>query len=137
MDLIPDGLKKNTWFDTAHAAINARDFDNLSVADDSLNYEDNYWKSGNALCREGYGTLLAYYRKDVPVDLNTIVSEIKWGGKGVQIVTNKGTINTKACIVTTSVGVLRADKIKFTPALPQRKYEAFEGITMGLSLIHI
>ena len=133
MDLIPDGLKKNTWFDTAHAAINARDFDNLSVADDSLNYEDNYWESGNALCREGYGTLLAYYRKDVPVRFNTIVSEIKWGGKGVQVVTNKGTIKAKACIVTTSVGVLRAEKIKFSPKLSPRKYEAFEGITMGTS----
>jgi monoamine oxidase len=106
MNKIPEKLKKNPWFDTAHAAINARDFDNLSIADDSLNYEDNYWESGNALCREGYGTLLAYYRKDVPVKLNTIVSEIKWGGKGVQIVTNKGTIKAKACIVTTSVGVL-------------------------------
>ena len=28
---------------------------------------------------------------------------------------------------------LRAEKIKFSPALPQRKYEAFEGITMGTS----
>ena len=124
MDKIPENLKKNPWFDTAHAAITARDFDNLSIADDSLNYEDNYWESGNALCREGYGTLLAYYRKDVPVDLNTFVSEIKWGGKGVQVVTNKGTINAKACIVTTSVGVLRAEKIKFTQKLHQRKYEA-------------
>ena len=77
--------------------------------------------------------MLAYYRKDIPVDLNTIVSEIKWGGKGVQVVTNKGTINAKACIVTTSVGVLREEKIKFTPKLPPRKYEAFEGITMGTS----
>ena len=42
MDLIPEGTKKSSWFDTAHAAITARDFDNLSVADDSLNYEDNY-----------------------------------------------------------------------------------------------
>ena len=133
MDLIPDALKKNSWFDTAHAAINARDFENLAVADDSLNYEDNYWESGNALCKEGYGTLLAYYRKDVPVKLNTTVSEIKWGGKGVQVVTNKGTINAKACIITTSVGILRAEKIKFSPKLPLRKYEAFEGITMGTS----
>ena len=133
MDKIPEGIKKNPWFDTAHAAINARDFDNLSIADDSLNYEDNYWESGNAFCREGYGTLLAYYRKDVPVKLNTIVSEIKWGGKGVEIVTNKGTIKAKACIVTTSVGVLRAEKIKFSPKLHPRKYEAFEGITMGPS----
>ncbi len=133
MNKIPDSTKKNVWFDTAHAAITARDFDNLSIADDSLNYEDNYWESGNAFCKEGYGTLLAYYRKDVPVRLNTIVSEIKWDGKGVQIETNKGSIKAKACIVTTSVGVLRAEKIKFSPKLPLRKYEAFEGITMGPS----
>ena len=133
MDLLPDKLKKNSWFDTAHASMTARDFSNISPYDDNVNYQDSGWSSGNAFCREGYGTLLAYYRKDVPVKLNTIVSEIKWGGKGVQIVTNKGTINAKACIVTTSVGVLRAEKIKFTPALPQKKYEAFEGITMGTS----
>ena len=133
MDLIPEGTKKNSWFDTAHAAITARDFNNLSVADDSLNYEDNYWESGNALCREGYGTLLAYYRKDVPVKSNTIVNEIKWGGKGVQVVTNKGTINAKACIVTVSVGVLKAEKIKFTPALPLRNQEALESVSMTVS----
>ena len=133
MNKIPENLKKNNWFDTAHASITARDFDNLSIADDSLNYEDSYWESGNALCKEGYGTLLAYYRRDIPVKLNTIVNEIKWGGKGVQVVTNKGTINAKACIVTTSVGVLRAEKIKFSPKLSSRKYEAFEGITMGTS----
>jgi len=133
IDLLPEKLKKNSWFDTAHAMMTARDFNNVSPYDGNINYQDNGWDSGNAFCREGYGTLLAYYRKDVPVQLNTIVSEIKWGGKGVKVVTNKGTINAKACIVTTSVGVLRAEKIKFTPALPQKKYEAFEGITMGTS----
>ena len=133
IDLLPEKLKKNSWFDTAHAMMTARDFNNVSPYDGNINYQDNGWDSGNAFCREGYGTLLAYYRKDVPVKLNTIVSEIKWGGKGVQIVTNKGTINAKACIVTTSVGVLKAEKIKFTPALPQIKYKAFEGITMGTS----
>ena len=111
----------------------ARDFNNISPYDSNINFKDPGWSSGNAFCKEGYGTLLAYYRKDVPVQLNTIVNEIKWGGKGVQIVTNKGTINAKACIVTTSVGVLKAEKIKFTPALPQKKYKAFEGITMGTS----
>ena len=102
-------------------------------SDDSLNYEDNYWESGNALCREGYGTLLAYYRKDVPVKLNTIVNEIKWGGQGVQVVTNKGTINAKACIASVSAGVLKAEKIKFTPALPLRNQEALESVSMTVS----
>ena len=132
MDLIPEEIKKNSWFDTVHKiASGARDLGNYTSGDDYANWSDA--GIGDGLCREGYGTLLAYYRKDVPVKLNTIVNEIKWGGKGVQVVTNKGTINAKACIVTVSVGVLRAEKIKFTPALPLKKYEAFEGITMGTS----
>ena len=133
MDLLPEKIKKNDWFDTAHKASMARDFGEFSTYDDNNNWYDPGWDSGNALCREGYGTLLAYYRKDVPVKLNTIVSEIKWGGQGVQVVTNKGTINAKACIVTVSAGVLKAEKIKFTPALPPRKYEALESVSMTVS----
>ena len=133
MDLIPEKIKKNDWFDTAHKASMARDFGEFSTYDDNNNWNDPGWDSGNAFCREGYGTLLAYYRKDVPVKLNTIVSEIKWGGQGVQVVTNKGTINAKACIVTVSAGVLKAEKIKFTPALPLRNQEALESVSMTVS----
>ncbi len=133
MDLLPEKIKKNDWFDTAHKASMARDFGEFSTYDDNNNWYDPGWDSGNALCREGYGTLLAYYRKDVPVKLNTIVSEIKWGGKGVQVVTNKGTINAKACIVTVSAGVLKAEKIKFTPDLPLRNRKALESVSMTVS----
>jgi len=132
INYIPEKLKKHSWFDTVHKIVDdARDLGNFSPYDDNSNWNDP--GDGNGLCREGYGTLLAYYRKDVPVKLNTIVSEIKWGGKGVQVVTNKGTISAKACIVTTSVGVLKAEKIKFTPALRPKKYEAFQGISMTIS----
>ena len=133
MDLIPEKIKKNDWFHTAHKASMARDFGEFSTYDDNNNWYDPGWDSGNALCREGYGTLLAYYRKDVPVKLNTIVSEIKWGGQGVQVVTNKGTINAKACIATVSAGVLKAEKIKFTPDLPLRNREALESVSMTVS----
>ena len=109
-----------------------RDLDSFSTYDDNSNWYDP--GSGDGLCKEGYGTLLAYYRKDVPVQLNTIVTEIKWGGKGVQVETNKGTINAKACIVTTSIEVIKAEKIKFTPALPARKIKALDGISMTYSI---
>jgi monoamine oxidase len=132
IDLIPEKIKRNSWFDTVHKMVDdGRDLSNFTLGDDNGNWSDP--GSGDGLCREGYGALLAYYRKDIPVKLNTIVNEIKWGGKGVQVVTNKGTINAKACIVTVSVGVLKAGKIKFTPSLPPKKYEAFEGISMGFS----
>tara|TARA_Y100000590_G_scaffold139790_1_gene160142 strand:- start:271 stop:1608 length:1338 start_codon:yes stop_codon:yes gene_type:complete len=130
--LVPEKIKKSSWFDTAAKMVgDARDLDNFSSYDDSVNWYDP--GRGDGLCREGYGTLLAYYRKDVPVKLNTIVSEIKWGGKGVQVVTNKGTISAKACIVTTSIGVIKAEKIKFTPTLPLRKIKALDGISMTYS----
>jgi len=130
--LVPEKIKKNSWFDTAAKMVgDARDLDNFSSYDDNVNWYDP--GSGDGLCREGYGTLLAYYRKDVPVKLNTIVSEIKWGGKGLQVVTNKGTINAKACIITTSIGVLKAEKIKFSPPLPTRKIKTLDGISMTYS----
>ena len=130
--LVPEKIKKSSWFDTAAKMVgDARDLGNFSSYDDSVNWYDP--GTGDGLCREGYGTLLAYYRKDVPVKLNTIVSEIKWGGKGVQVVTNKGTINAKACIVTVSAGVLKAEKIKFTPDLPLRNRKALESVSMTVS----
>ena len=70
--------------------------------------------------------------KDIPVKLNTEAKEIKWGGQGVQVETNKGTISAKACVVTVSTGVLNAKKIKFTPDLSLEKYESFSGISMGV-----
>ena len=133
MSLVPEKIKEHEWFDTAHKASMSRDFGEFSSYDDNNNFYDPGWESGNALCKEGYGTLLAYYRKDIPVKLNTIVDEIKWGGKGIQIVTNKGTINAKGCIITVSAGVLKSGKIKFTPQLPQRKRDALESVSMTVS----
>ena len=50
MDLLPENIKKNDWFDTAHKASMARDFGEFSSYDDSNNFYDPGWDSGNALC---------------------------------------------------------------------------------------
>ena len=124
-------LKARDWFDTAHLVSGpygmARDFNNWSC------YDDYHWKGpkGSGFCKQGYGALVADYRKEVPVKLKTAAKEIIWDKKGVKVVTNDGTISAKACIVTVSTGVLNARKIKFTPDLPDYKYDAFAGITMG------
>ena len=132
-DLIPQKLKEKPWFDSAQQAIGAcspaRDLNNLTPNDDWENWTGK--GKGDGFCTEGYGTLLHQLRKDVPVKVKTIAKEIKWDGDGVKVETNEGTISAKACIVTVSQGVLGSGKIKFTPALPNIKYEAFDGITMG------
>jgi len=129
INFIPESLRNNEWFDTVQKISTSRDFDNFSPYDDNVNWISG--GKGDGFVKEGYGTLLAHYRKDVPVKLNTVANEIKWDGKNVKVETNNGTITAKACIVTVSTGVLNSGKIKFTPNLPEKKYEAFDGISMG------
>ncbi len=130
---IPNKLKENIWFETAHQALGAClagvDFDEYTIFDERLNYESIGENDG--FVEEGYGTLLVDFRKEVQVNLNTEVNEIKWNGKGVVLETNQGTIKAKSCIVTVSTEILRLGKIKFIPSLPIEKYEAFDGITLG------
>jgi len=106
------------------------------MAQNSKDYSPkDWWNSeggGQHFCREGYGTLVAHYGRDVPVSLNTWVTEIDWGGDGVKVITTAGTIKAKAAIVTVSVGVLANNRIKFTPELPQKKLEAIDGIDMAV-----
>ena len=66
-----------------------------------------------------------------PVSLDTAVSRIGWGGSGVTVETNRGTIEAKAVIVTVSTGVLGAGHITFDPVLPVEKQESFDAISMG------
>ena len=129
IDFIPNNLKQDKWFDTVAKIITTRDFDNFSPYDGNKNWQSG--GDGNGFVKGGYGALLAHYRKGVPVKLNTIATKINWSGKGVKVETNNGTIDAKACIVTVSTGVLNSSKIKFTPELPAKKYEAFDGISMN------
>ena len=131
---IPTQVKENDWFGAAHQAMGASlagvDFNNFTIYDEFLNYKEI--GEGDGFVKEGYGSLVANLRKEVPVKLNTIVKEIKWDGKGVVVETSQGTIKSKTCVVTVSTEVLNTGKIKFTPKLPLEKYEAFNGIKLGL-----
>ncbi|MEO0372624.1 MAG: NAD(P)/FAD-dependent oxidoreductase [Pseudomonadota bacterium] len=96
----------------------------------------SYWNSADGqpsyFVKEGLGTLVATLAEGLPISLNTPVTAVDYSGDGVTVKTSGGTIRAKACLVTVSVGVLAAEKIKFTPALPVEKQEAINDIPMGL-----
>jgi len=121
------------WFNTAHMLVGpwemGKDFSDYSCKDFNFDYDVEY--SGTYHCEQGYGALFNEMYKDVPVDLNTNVKEIDWSGKGVKIVTGKGTISAKKCIITVSNAILSSEKIKFTPKLSPEKQEAFSKISLG------
>ena len=86
----------------------------------------------NYFTREGFGALIHRWGADVPVTLNTPVREVRWDGKGVEVVSDKGTIRAGAVIVTCSTGVLAFEEIRFSPALPETHQEAIFDLPMGL-----
>lgn len=100
--------------------------DRVSVADYIRLYDGS-----NLIVPSGYGTLVARYGAGLPVSLETVATAIDWSGQGVRITTNRGEIRAKTCVITVPLGVLKAEKIKFTPALPRDTLTALDGLKMG------
>ncbi|MBK8136660.1 MAG: FAD-dependent oxidoreductase [Chloroflexi bacterium] len=80
--------------------------------------------------RGGYGALLAGCAAGLEVRLNEPVTRVAWGAGGVRIETVDAEYAAKTAIVTVSVGVLRAGKIAFAPALSAGKQAAIAAMPM-------
>ena len=73
----------------------------------------------------GNARLLEALCDGLPVLYNTEVTSVRYGSEGVMISTSRGqAINAAACVVTVPLGILKAGKIEFEPALPQTKLDA-------------
>ena len=131
IEVVPN--QDSPWFNTAHMLVGpwemGKDFSDYSCKD--YNFDYDVIGSGTYHCEQGYGALVNEMYKETPVELSTKVTEIDWSGKGVKIITDKGTISSKKCIITVSNAVLSSEKIKFTPKLSSEKQEAFSKISLG------
>jgi len=103
------------------------DVDQVSVID-LMAYNDT---EENWPIKDGYGTLLTRFGVDLPVSLNSAVTEIDWSGPDIRLTTAKGTIRVRHALVTVSTGILAAGDIRFTPDLPDWKHEAIAGLPLG------
>jgi monoamine oxidase len=86
----------------------------------------------NYFTREGFGTLVARFGADVPVELSTPVKKVIWDGLGVACETDRGTLRAKAVIVTASPAVLAFEEIEFSPPLPEAHFGACFDLPMGM-----
>jgi monoamine oxidase len=84
----------------------------------------------DAVCRQGYGALLAHCAADLPVALATQVRRIDWA-RGVDVETSRGQFSARAAIVTVSTNVLASDAIKFHPDLPKPQLDAAAKLSLG------
>jgi monoamine oxidase len=89
----------------------------------------------DAICRQGYGALLAKLADGIPVTLSTPVKKIDWD-RGLTVETEKGRLTARAVIVTASTNVLAAEGIAFDPQLPKPQRDALAMLSLG-SFDHI
>lgn len=106
----------------------AMDADEISAADfaAAADLDPNYFTY------DGFGSIVARWGADVPVELSTPVREIRWDGPGVTVATDRGALRAGKVVVTVSTGVLAHHGIRFTPDLPEAYDEAFDDLPMGL-----
>jgi len=122
---VPYGECFQNWEGALNYAV---DVDQISTAE----YYNTKESQPSFIVKEGLGSLVATLNDNFPIALNTVVLDVDYSGSGVKVVTSKGTISAKACICTVSIGVLKSEKIKFTPKLPNKTQKALDGIQMGL-----
>jgi monoamine oxidase len=115
------------YFDLFFAQDFVHDADQVSAADAAA----FHWLGNDWAVADGFGMLLARYGADVPVSLNSAVTEVDWSGSGVRLATAKGTVSARKVIITVSTGVLATNQILFKPKLPDAKLEAIDKLTMG------
>jgi monoamine oxidase len=84
----------------------------------------------DAFCRGGYGTLLAWLGRGLPMQLSTPARKFDWGG-ALLIETPKGTIRARTAIVTVSTAVLARGSLGFTPDLPKSHADAALRLSLG------
>jgi monoamine oxidase len=80
---------------------------------------------------DGFGTLLARYAEGLDITLRQAVTAIDLSGDVARVETESGTLAARAVVLTSSIGVLRAGGIRFTPALPAPVESALSGLGMG------
>ncbi|MDG2237281.1 MAG: NAD(P)/FAD-dependent oxidoreductase [Arenicellales bacterium] len=103
------------------------DVDQISIGD-IVSYNDT---EENWPVVDGYGTLVARWAADVPVQLNTAATTIRWDNSGVSVETHRGVLQAKCAVIAVSTGVLGSGDIRFLPELPAEKGQAIEALPLG------
>lgn len=95
---------------------------------------DSKFEGSDVLFPDGYDAIvngLLTVPTSINVRYNTIVTAVNYAQDVVTVTTNQGVFNASRVICTAPLGVLKANDIIFTPALPESKRLAISNLRMG------
>jgi len=126
----PSKANDRLWqfFLSTYVTFDTGDLNKLS----SLLYNEGEEFSGvEKIATNGYDTIATYLATGLNIQLNQRVSEVDYTDAKIKITHNGNISEADYVIVTVPLGVLKANKIQFTPALPNDKQLAIDKIGMN------
>jgi len=108
--------------------------DAARLSDLSSKYADEYKQlsGGDHLVVSGYDTVARFLAKGLDIKTGVAVRQIDSRRGEVAVETNHGTLRADRIVVTASLGILQAGKIRFVPELPREKQAAINRMGMGV-----
>jgi monoamine oxidase len=107
----------------------ASDINDLSLF--SYDREGNF-PGEDVLFPGGYDQIIKHVAEGLDIQLSQVVNSIAYSEDGVVVTTDKGTFESTYAVVTLPLGVLKAGKVKFNPALPENKTAAISKLGMNV-----
>lgn len=108
-------------------------WEGVEPANYSLLDSSRYREEGPDLAvPRGYGSLLAHYARSLPVRLETPVSRLRFGARGVVAETPAGEVSARVAIVALPAPVIAEGAIVFSPHLPAEVLQAHHDLPLGL-----
>ncbi|MDC7742590.1 MULTISPECIES: flavin monoamine oxidase family protein [Rhizobium] len=129
-DALDPAGKWNAYCQSLSGYLNGAPLDSLSV-EDFLAYDKAATQS-NLRVREGYGTLLVRSMPPVPLYLSCAARKVRQTRTGVRIETDRGTVDSRAVIVTVSTAVLARALIEFDAEMDDHLHAA-GNLPLGLA----
>lgn len=126
--LLKPGSRWNTLINAVSTYINGAELDQVSMHDFALYHDTEV----NWRIREGYGAMIAAAASGLRTLLDCPVSLVDHSGQHIVVHTPRGALTARAVIVTVSSAILAEERVRFSPALPE-KVAAAAGLPLGLA----
>ena len=96
-------------------------------------FDQDSWLGGrqDSYMVDGYGELIDTLADGLDIRLSTVVSAVTFGSFGVRVTTSNGVEQAAYAVITVPLGVLKANRISFSPALSRAKRTAISRLGVG------
>jgi monoamine oxidase len=93
---------------------------------------DKVFSGDDVLFAKGFKVLPELLAQDLKIELGQVVTEIQWQQSPVRVITQKNEFIADHVVVTLPLGVLQANRVRFSPELPRSKQNAIAKLGMGV-----